>query len=616
MLANGGKIESIAGMTTRRTFLAGSTASLAATTLPALATAQAPATTPLNALFDELMQAQLRRGPEGATNLGLDTGANADLRAKLSDQSLAGVAANKAAVRAELKRLEAVDRAALTPAERIDLDCVLYTRQSAVRIGQFDFGGQAYGPSPYVVSQQAGAYQSVPTFLDTRHTVAGAGDADAYLQRMRAFARQLDDQTGRMKREAAAGVVPPDFILDLTLAQMTALRTPAADAQVVRSFAKKVADKGLPDPYAAQAGQLWTAEVLPALDRQIAQARAMRAVATHDAGVWKLPQGAAFYPAALQATTTTSLSPEEVHRFGLDQAKAIGARLDAELRKLGYTKGTPGARMAALGRDPKYLFANDDAGRAQAIAFCNDRLAAIREKLPSVFERLPTYAFEVRRVPPQTEAGSAAAYAQPPSLDGKRPGLIYFNLRDVNDWPRFALVTTTYHEGLPGHQMEGGLALSNTRLPLIRKTGGFSGYGEGWALYAEQLADEIGMYDDDPLGRCGYLVAQLFRANRCVVDTGLHHYRWSREKAVAYFVEQQGDTEGDAGREIDRYCVNPGQAASYKLGHSVFTDIRDRARAKQGARFDLKAYHSAMLANGRVPLDVLRRIGDDWIASA
>ncbi|GGB29340.1 hypothetical protein GCM10011380_18560 [Sphingomonas metalli] len=603
-------------MTTRRTFLAGTAASLAATTLPRSSEAQNAPASPLDPLFADLMQAQLRRSPEGATSLGLDTGANADLRAKLSDQSLAAIAANKAATRAELARLEAVDRRRLTPEQQIDLDSVLYIRRSAVRIGQFDFGGQAYGPSPYTVSQQAGVYQSVPNFLDTRHKIDTAGDADAYLQRMCAFAGQLDAQTERMRREAAGKVVPPDFILDLTLAQMATLRTPAADATIVATLAKGAAAKGLSASYADRAARIWEAQVLPALDRQIAQARTMRATATHEAGVWKLPRGADFYPAALQATTTTSLSPEEVHRFGLDQAKAIGARLDAELRKLGYTQGTPGARMAALGRDPKYLFPDSEAGRAQAIAFCNERLAAIRGRLPTVFARLPDYRFEVRRVPPANEAGSASAYAQAPSLDGSRPGLVYFNLRDIGDWPRFALVTTTYHEGLPGHQMESGLALSNTRLPLIRKTGGFSGYGEGWALYAEQLADEIGMYDDDPLGRCGYLVAQLFRANRCVVDTGLHHYRWSREKAVAYFVEQQGDTESDAGREIDRYCVNPGQAASYKLGHSVFVDIREKAKAKLGYRFDLKAYHGAVLAHGRVPLDVLRRVGDDWIAAA
>ncbi|MCU6454498.1 DUF885 family protein [Sphingomonas sp. A2-49] len=597
----------------RRAVLAGGAAVAGVAALPAAAAATG-AEAALDAAFDDFVQAQLRRSPEFATNLGLDTGANADLRARLSDQSLAGVAAAKAATRDELARLKAIDRAALSPERRIDLDCALYTRESAARTQAFDFGGSAYGPSPYVVSQQSGAYQSVPDFLDTKHRIETAGDADAYVRRVAAFAEQIDAQTGRMRRDAGAGVVPPDYILDLALAQMAKLRVPAGDALVVQSLRRRAAAKGLGDTAAAQAAKLWEGQVLPALDRQIAAARAMRAVATHDAGVWKLPQGAAFYPAALQANTTTALSPEEVHRFGLDQARALDARLDAELRKLGYSKGPVGARMAALGRDPRYLYPNTDAGKVQAIAYCNDRLAAIRTRLPAVFERMPTYAFEVRRVPPQTEAGAAGAFAQAPSLDGSRPGLVYFNLRDSADWPKFALATTTYHEGLPGHQMDSGLALTNTRLPLIRKLGGFSGFGEGWALYAEQLADEIGMYDDDPAGRCGYLVAQLFRANRCVVDTGLHHYRWSREKAVQYFIDAQGDTEGDAGREIDRYTVNPGQAASYKLGHATFVAIRDKAKARMGARFDLKRYHGAMLANGRVPLDVLRTIGDDWIA--
>lgn len=594
----------------RRAFLQGSAAVAGITALPAIAQGRPP----LDALFDALVQAQLRRSPEFATNLGLDTGANADLRGRLSDQSLAGVAATKAATLDELARLKAIDRAALTPEQRIDLDCVLYTRESAARTQGFDFGGSAYGPSPYVVSQQSGAYQSVPDFLDTKHRIDTAGDADAYVQRVAAFAGQIDAQTERMRRDAGAGVVPPDYILDLTLAQLEKVRVPASEALVVQSLGRRAGAKGLGDAPAAQATRVWEAQVLPALDRQIAQAKTMRATATHDAGVWKLPQGAAFYPAALQANTTTNLSPDEVHRFGLDQAKSLNARLDAELRKLGYSKGPVGARMAALGREAKYLYPDTDAGKVQAIAYCNERLAAIAKKLPAVFERMPTYAFEVRRVPRQTEAGAAGAFAQAPSLDGSRPGLVYFNLRDSADWPKFALATTTYHEGLPGHQMDSGLALTNTRLPLIRKLGGFSGFGEGWALYSEQLADEIGMYDDDPAGRCGYLVAQLFRANRCVVDTGIHHFRWSREKAVRYFVDAQGDTEGDAGREIDRYTVNPGQAASYKLGHATFVAIRDKAKARMGTRFDLKRYHSAVLANGRVPLDVLTRIGDDWIA--
>jgi len=601
-------------LTDRRQFLAGAaaTAALAAAPLPAASERDSAG---LEALFDALAAAQLRRNPESATQLGLDIGANADLRAKLSDQSAAGIAAQEAETRAELAKLEAVDRAGLSAAQRVDLDCVLFTRRSAVAVQAFDFGGSSYGPSPYVVSQLSGAYQSVPDFLDTKHKIETRADADAYLARLRAFAGQLRDQTERMRRDAGKGVVPPDFILDLTIEQMKRTAVPGAEARVVQSIARRAVAKGLGEDHGRHAAAIYTAEVLPALQDQLDQARALRERATHDAGIWRLPQGADYYPVALKATTTASMSPEEVHRFGLDEAARLSSRLDAELRRQGFTRGSVGERIAALYADRTQLYPNTDAGKQQAIAYCNGRLEAIRGRLPSVFERVPPYGFEVRRVPPETEAGAAAAFSQAPAIDGSRPGLVYFNLKDSGDWPKFCLATTVYHEGLPGHQLESGLALSNTRLPLIRKINGFSGYAEGWALYAEQLADEIGIYDDDPLGRLGYLKFMLFRANRCVVDTGLHHLRWTREQAIRRFVEQEGETQGFAAREVERYCVNPGQACSYKIGHSLFADIREKAKAKQGGRFDLKAYHTAMLRYGRVPLDVLRQIGDGWIGA-
>jgi uncharacterized protein (DUF885 family) len=338
-------------MIDRRHFLGGS-AALAVAAGSEGVVAQNTPSTQLTTLFDTLVQEQLRRSPEGATNLGLDTGANADLRSQLSDQSPNGIAAAKAATKADLARLEAIDPASLSAEERIDLESVLYTRRSAQAVQAFDFGGYSYGPSPYVVSQLSGAYQSVPDFLDTKHKVATAGDADAYLMRLRAFARQIDAQTDRMRHDAGQGVVPPGFILDLALEQMGKTRQPAAQALVVQSLARRTAEKGLGDRYAAQAVKIYDAEVLPALDRQIAYARALRTKATHDAGIWKLREGAAYYPVALKANTTTSFSPDEVHRFGRDQAAMLSARLDALLKKQGYTKGTVGQRMAALYKNP------------------------------------------------------------------------------------------------------------------------------------------------------------------------------------------------------------------------------------------------------------------------
>ncbi len=601
-------------MLDRRAFLLTTAATGAAAALPARA-APVPGEDPaLASLFDAFFEESLRQRPEGATQLGLDKGANADLKGKLSDVSDAGRAADKAATQDQLRRLAMIDRARLNPDDRLDYDVVRYTRESGAAVQAFDFGGGGYGPSPYVVSQQTGAYQSVPDFLDTKHRIETAGDADAYLSRLAAFATQLDDQTARMQHDAGIGVSPPDFLLDTTLTQMEKLRVPASDALVVTSIARRAAAKGLGDRYAADAAKIYTGKVLPALDRQIAQAKALRAKAKHDAGVWQFRQGAEFYAVALHNTTTTKYSPQEVHDIGLRQAREISARLDGLLAKQGMTKGTVGERMAALYKDPSQLYPNTDAAKVDEIAYCNRRLDEIRPKLPTVFSRVPDYKFEVRRVPAATEAGAASAFSQSPPLDGSRPGLVYFNLHDSAEWPRFCLSTTVFHEGLPGHQFEGGLALGNAKLPLIRKAGGFSGYGEGWALYAEQLADEIGMYDDDPLGRLGYLKFQLFRANRCVVDTGIHHLRWSREKAIQYFVDQDGEAPGFATREVERYCANPGQACSYKLGHTVFTGLREKAKAAMGAKFDIKGFHDAVLGCGRVPLDILQKVGDDWIA--
>jgi uncharacterized protein (DUF885 family) len=569
----------------------------------------------LHGLFDTFFQENLHENPESATLLGLDKGENAGLKSSLHDASRPGIARSKALNAKQLSRLKAIDATKLAGMDRVDYDTLVYVGESRARVNAFDYGGSGYGPSPYVVSQITGVYQSVPDFLDTKHKIDTAADADAYLSRMDAFAQQLDDETERMQHDATLGVVPPDFILDRALEQMNATRTTPDKSLLVTSITKRAKEKGLPDSYAAKAAKLYNDEIGPALDRQIAETKALRVKATPDAGLWKLKDGDAFYAAALHFTTTTGMSADEIHQLGLDQGKEISARIDGLLKQQGLTKGSVAERIAALSKDPKQLYPNTDDGKAQAIAYCNQRLSEIKPKLPSVFNRMPPYSFEVRRVPLQTEPGAASAFSQGPALDGSRPGIVYFNLHDSAEWPKFALSTTVFHEGLPGHQLEGGLALSNKDLPLIRKTIGFSGYAEGWALYAEQLADEIGMYDDDPLGRIGYLKFQLFRANRCVVDTGIHHMKWTRDQAINFFVDGDGSSPSFATREVERYCATPGQACSYKIGHTVWTKARERAKTQLAAKYDIKDFHDAGLNCGRVPLDILDTVLDHYIAS-
>jgi uncharacterized protein (DUF885 family) len=498
----------------------------------------------------------------------------------------------------------------------VGYDAILYALRSQAAIDRFGYGASGFTASPYVVSQQTGAYQTTPDFLDTKHLIDTAADADAYLARLTAFARQLDDDTEALRREAGAGVTPPDFVLDLTLDQLGKTLTAPEANLMVTSLVRRAAAKGLPARYGEDAARIYAGAVAPALQRQIEAVRRVRARAVHDAGVWRIKDGEAWYRAGLHAATTTSLAPEEIHRLGLDQAKSLSARLDALLKAQGLSQGTVGERMKALYADPAQLYPNTDEGKRQAIAYCNMRLDQMRALLPRAFSRLPPYSFEVRRVPVATEAGAAAAFSQGPAVDGSRPGLVYFNLHDSADWPRFALATTVFHEGLPGHQLEGGLALSNPQISLLQKTTGFSAYAEGWGLYAEQLADELGAYADDPLGRIGYLKFQLFRANRLVVDTGLHHLRWSREKAAAYFVEQEGETPLFAGREVERYCVQPGQACTYKLGHLAIIGLRDKTQKTLGARFDIRAFHDMVLAHGRIPLETLQSAAAEWLATA
>ena len=589
------------------------TSALAAALLPALSLADDDDNARLNTLLDRFFQAELRRNPERATELGLDKGINHDLKGRLRDESASGLAADRAATEGQLRQLKAIDRARLSAASKVNYDTVLYQLGAQAELMRFGIGGLSYHPSPYVISQQSGAYQSVPDFLDTQHKIEQLDDVAAFLQRISAFAIQLDQETERLRQDSRAGVIPPDFILDLTLSQMAALDGPAEHSVIVTSIARRAKAIGAADAYAKNAKRLFEQRVRPALRRQIAAVEALRANASHAAGIGHLKDGPAFYVAALKANTTTSLSPDEIHTLGLEQAAEISSRIDALLKAQGLSQGTVAERIKGLYGDPASFFPNTAEGKATAIAYCNGRLDAVRPKLTTVFKRMPPYRFEVRRVPQQTEAGASSAFSENPPLDGSRPGLVYINLRDTAEWPKWALSSVIFHEGLPGHQLQGGLALSNGDLPMIRKGGGFSGYAEGWALYAEQLADEIGMYADDPLSRIGYLRFQLFRAGRCVVDTGIHHLGWSREQAIRYFIELSADAPSFAAREVERYCVNPGQACSYKLGHTVWTALRAKAIAALGARYDIKNFHEAGLTCGRVPLEVLESVIADWI---
>ncbi|ONF95550.1 DUF885 domain-containing protein [Sphingomonas jeddahensis] len=594
----------------RRTFLGSTGAAALTTALPAVAQTAAGANdAKLRTLLDRFFYSRIGENPEGATALGLDNGERAALKSKLNDGSAAGVQADLARSKRELAELRTISPSSLSPAARLDYEVVSYQLQRSIAGGeQFTYGASMGRFAPYVLSQLTGAYREVPDFLDAQHGIKNAADADAYVARVAAFATAIDQDTERQRADAARGVFAPDYILDTTLKLMGSLRDQDAAATVpVAALATKLKAAGLPDARVTEATKIMAEKVFPALDRQRALVTELRGRATHDAGVWRLPEGEAYYAAAVEAATTVAMPGEEVHRLGLAQVAEINDRIDAILKAQGMTQGTIGERLVALNKRPDQVYPNTDAGKEQLIAALNAQVIAMSKRLPEQFATLPKAPVEVRRVPKSIEAGAPGGYYQNAALDGSRPGIYYINLRDSFDRPKFGLATLSYHEAVPGHHLQVMTALESQDIPLIRRRGGFSGYTEGWALYSEQLADEMGMYEGDPLGQVGYLQSLLFRATRLVVDSGMHHKRWTREQATDYFMATTGIARGRSQNEIDRYTVWPGQACSYKIGHTVWVRLRDAVKKKQGAAFDPRKFH-AVLLDGAMPLTVLERL--------
>lgn len=571
----------------------------------------------VTALLDRMMAEFLAHSPEFMTTLGLDTGPSAAVRSRLDDRSQAFIDTAHSAYRGYGAELATVDRTALSGMDAVNYDTTKFLIDAAALADRFDYGAQAVvgGAAPYVVSQLTGAYMGVPQFLDTQHQIRNADDAGTYLDRLQAFAGVLDVETDRVRADFAKGVVPPDFILRRTGEQFTAaLGVSPAESGMTESLVRRAREANVPGDWAARAEAIVRDAVYPAMRRQADVIAAALPGATSDAGCWRLPDGEAYYRYGVLSYTTTDMDGDEIHRVGQEQVAELSARADEILKAQGLTQGSIGERIASVGQRPDQLYPNTDEGKAQLIADLNAQMAAMQTRLPEAFGVLPRATVEIRRVPVAIEAGAPGGSYQMPSLDGSRPGVYYINLRDTAEWPRFTLPTLTYHEASPGHHFQICIALETDGIPTLRKMPLFSGYTEGWGLYAEQLADEMGVYADDPWGQLGYLQSFMFRAARLVADSGLHHKRWSREQAVRYMVETLGDAETTMTTEIERYCVWPGQACSYKLGHTVWDRIRERAKTTMGGRFDIRGFHDTGLAAGAIPLQVLERVIDDWAA--
>jgi uncharacterized protein (DUF885 family) len=613
--------------TTRRDLLLAALSATAVSAIPGFSLAAdaakataSPADAKFAKLLDEIAEEILRLSPSSATGLGLDKDARAALKSQLEDLSPAGDAAWAAEVKAIQARLKNVDRSALSADAQTRYDTVAYAAESGVQGLRFPFGGAASGfyggTAPFPVTQQDGVLTRVPEFLDSQHQIANAADAEAYLARLAAMARNLDQETARISEQAGKGIMPPNFICRTALGQLQEFRkTPAAQQKLVTSITDRTHKQNIAGDWHARALKLVEGSVYPALERQIAAFSKGAEKATDIAGVHRLPDGAAYYEWALRLGTSTTHSAKEIHAIGLEQNKQLQSRIDAILKAQGITQGSVGERLLALSKDPSRFYADNDKGRADLIANCNERVAAVRKLMPKISHLDLKVPLQIKRVPVDIEAGAPLGYMNFASLDGSRPAIYYINLKSTTLWPKSELATLTAHEGIPGHAWQGAyLAEHHDQLPLISSLIGFNAFIEGWALYSEQLVDEFGLYANDPFSQIGYLQAQQFRACRLVVDTGMHAMKWTREQAIRFLVENTGRGQQAMTSEIDRYTVSPGQACGYKMGHNEILRQRERARQALGGKFDLAGFNDALVQSCGVPLTVLPVVIDRYIA--
>ncbi|HWV61744.1 MAG TPA: DUF885 domain-containing protein, partial [Sphingopyxis sp.] len=508
-------------------------------------------------------------------------------------------------------------KAGLDHATRTSLAVVESAYDVALAGFALPYGDVAVGGwrnTPYVVIQNVGAYLDIPKFLDSDHPVKSSADAEAYLSRLNAFSGVLDGETGRLKAAGGQGLIAPAFLIDKAVTAMEATIADAkAGGSMVESLVRRTGEAKIAGDWSARSAKIVQGPVAAALERQLAELKAQRPKATMDAGMWARPGGDEWYAWGLRASTTTRMTPDEIHAMGREELAELHGRMDPILKKLGYTQGSVGDRMNALAKDPKYKFPDNDQGRAEIVAYIQTWLGKIRAELPRAFRTLVKGNVEVKRLPLAEEPGAPAAYGGAGSIDGSIPGRFWINLRTTELHSKYSLPDLTMHEAIPGHAWQGEYAHA---MPLIRTMLAFNAYSEGWALYAEQLADELGLYDDFEVGRLGYLQSLAFRACRLVVDTGLHAKRWTREQGVEFFVKENGSNPLEVASEVDRYCSWAGQACGYKVGHSEIVRQRGLAQKALGAKYDLRDFNDVVVKGGNVPLDVLAKNVDEYVREA
>ncbi len=557
--------------------------------------------------------------PELFTSIGIIDGTIFDHHSdKLSDVGVAKRDRDYATLARFIDQVKQFDRGSLDAQEQVTYDILLDFYGSLLGFKRFDWLSSSDGA--YAIAPMWGAQVTLPSFLLSQHVVSNDKLARNYVARLRAMGPKLDALTGEMQRQVGLGVVLPVALLDKVEAGIKDTTDPKpADNPLVTSFIERMGkvaalDAARRDALAKDAAQAIGAGVYPAYARMTAALEAIRPKAeTQGAGVGRLPDGAAYYALMLKRYTTTDYTPEQVHQLGLDEVARVSGELDALLRSQGRATGSVGERIKALQDDPQFHVAPGDEGRQQLIERYQKILDEVNARMPEYFRTVPAARLLVKRVPVSAEKGSAGAYYEQAAMDGSRPGTFFANLRDPQETATWSMKTLAYHEGIPGHHFQISTGLGLKDLPIIRQQTIYSAYAEGWALYAERFAAEIGMYKDDPFGDVGRLRDELFRAVRLVVDSGLHAKGWSREQAIKYMVDTTGMPSTEVVSEVERYMGLPGQACAYKLGQLKILELRERAKAALGDKFSIKDFHAVVLENGGVPLTLLGSLVDAWI---
>ena len=565
----------------------------------------------LDAFFDAAFMELVALSPQAMTSLGLKTDYD-----RLNDYTPAAEARSLAQAQAQLARMKAGFRyEALSP--RSQLSWRLFEEGVARQVS-----GARWRDHNYVFAANGNPATSLPVFLINSHRVDSPDDARAYVARLIEVERVLNEISADVQRRAVAGFVSPAFVFPITLADTRNVIAGAPfdggpDNPVWADFQKKVAALDTSDAekttLLAAGRDALTGPFKRGYDTVLATIERVQPLATSNDGVWRLPDGDAYYAERVRQSTTTDLTPDQIHQIGLSEVARIQAEMEAIKTRVGFT-GSLQDFFAHIKRDPRFQYPNTAEGRE---AYLVDARAAVADAMavaPQWFHTLPRAALEVRAVEAWRQETASVAFYNRPAPDGSRPGIYYVNLADMTQVLKPQVEAISYHEGAPGHHFQIAYAQEIEGLPRFRRFGGYGAFSEGWGLYSELLGKEMGFYQD-PYADFGRLSLEIWRAARLVTDTGLHAKRWSREQAIAYFQQNTLVSERDIVKEVERYITNPGQATSYKIGQLKILELRARARQALGDRFDIRDFHAVVLGGGGVPLDVLETQVDAWIAA-